>query len=102
MMLGLNETATLYKAIGRQSGVPVYAQTGTQFRCRTEPEVVHTASGKSVERTADARIFVSTLDAGTGDKIVTGEGRKYIVSEVQTMRGLKGVHHIEILARGEE
>ena len=101
MMLGLNETATLYKAFGKQSGVPVYAKTGTPFRCRTEPEVAHTASGKNVEHTADLRIFVNALDAGTGDRIVTGEGRKYIVIEVQTMRELKDVHHIEILARGE-
>ena len=97
-MFALNETATLYASLGQQGGRPVYAEKGTAFACRSEPAWGQRFSGSAVERAADTRIFARDVDARPGDRIAL-DGRNYRIAEVQPMRGWRGVHHLEILAK---
>lgn len=97
-MFGLNEMATLYRYNGQSGGKPSYAPTGTRFACRSQPTCVHSPSNGSIERTADLRIFAHVIAPSPGDRI-TIDNSAYIITEVQSMRGFSGVHHVEILAR---
>ena len=101
-MLGLNETATLYKRMGQSGGKPAYSEEGVEFACRSEPAQAWTPSCNSVERSADTRIFaLPSIPASPGDRIVFDDDSRVIVSEVQKMRGFAAVHHLEILAKTE-
>lgn len=99
-MLALNETAYLYANLGQQSGKPVYAARGEALRCRSKPAWIHRVSSSAIERVADTRIFARAAQAHPGDRIVLN-GRRYRIAEVQPMRGWRGIHHLEILARDE-
>lgn len=97
-MLGLTQTATLYKRIGQHAGKPAYAETGSAFRCRVQPEFSRTANGKGVGSDASVRIFAQNIAANTGDRIMLGDGTRLIVSDVQRVHAFRGMHHLEILA----
>lgn len=97
-MLGLTEKALLFRKLGQRGGAPTYAEQGVACACRTEPAVVHSFSGNTVERTADTRIFLRGADVSPGDKIRVAE-RVYIVSEVRAMRAFGAVHHYEVLCK---
>ena len=99
-MFALNETATLHAFLGQRGGKPEWAKDGAAFRCRSEPAWKHRFSGSAIERAADTRIFAEGVDAQPGDRIAL-HGRYYRVAEAQPMRGWRGVHHMEILAKGE-
>ena len=99
-MFALNETATLYTFLGQRGGKPAWAESGTDFLCRSEPAWKQRFSGSAIERAADTRIFAENVEAHPGDRIVLN-GRYYRIAEVQPMRGWRGIHHLEILAKGE-
>ena len=108
-MFALNETAFLYPSLGHRSGRAAFAETGAIVRCRSEPAWAHRASGSAVERVADIRIFANVssespiharLNPRPGDRIELN-GRCYRIAEVQPMRGWRGIHHLELLAKDE-
>ena len=103
-MFGLNETAALYARTGQSGGKPAYAERAVEFRCRSEPAQAWGArgsgAGNAIERTADTRIFAQGVDAHPGDRIEL-HGARYRVTEVKRMRGLAGIHHLEIMAKEE-
>ena len=100
MMFALNETAVLYPLMGQRGARPAYAETGTAFHCRSEAAWVQRLSGNAVEHAADTRIFAQYVDAHPGDR-VTLNGRCYRIAEVRPMRALRGIHHLEMLAKDE-
>lgn len=99
-MYALNEAAVLRARVGRGGGRPVYERVGTAFRCRSEPAHMDAARGERMERGAHVRIFAQGVNARPGDRVEM-DGRAYRVSEVKRVRGLAGIHHLEILARAE-
>lgn len=99
-MFALNETATLHAFLGQRGGKPAYADEGVKFACRSEPAWMHRFRGTAIECAADTRIFARDVEAHPGDRVALN-GRCYRVAEVQPMRGWKGIHHLEILARSE-
>ena len=102
-MLALTERGTLFALLGQRDGRPDYAAQGTDFACRSEPAWAHRFSGSAISQTADTRIFAAAaehLEPRPGDRILLN-GRKYRVAEVQSMRALFGIHHLEMLAKDE-
>ena len=103
-MFALNETAALHACVGQRGGRPAFAESGVEFSCRSEPAWANRYSGNDVKRVADTRIFAGTsgqeIDPHPGDRIALN-GRYYRIAEVQAVRGWRGIHHLEILARDE-
>ena len=99
-MFALNETARLHAFLGQRGGKPAYAEQGVEFRCRSEPAQAHSFNGIAIDRTADTRIFAQSVDAHPCDRVALN-GESYLISEVRSMRGFRGVHHLEILAKKE-
>lgn len=97
-MLGLSETAVLHPHLGRHGGGPAFAEDGVEFACRSEAEPGHKWSGDSVERSGRIRIFAAEMEARPGDRIELN-GNNYTIAEVKRLRGLRGVHHLEIEAK---
>ena len=100
-MFGLNEEAVLHACLGHRGGKPAFAESGTSFRCRSEPAWVHRFGGSAVEAMADVRIFAeASVEPNPGDRVALN-GRWYRIAEVQPVRGWRSVHHLEILTKGE-
>ena len=100
-MFGLNETARIYRYMGQSGGKPSYSANPVVFRCRTQPEK-QVNSGMDAKHgynyVATVRIFAQGIQADSGDRIVTENGRKYDVVSVEEMRGRSLIHHLEIVA----
>lgn len=100
-MFGLTQEAALYHKTGQLNGAPAYESDGIPFFCRIEPKLTYSIAGNTLGLTADTRIFAQGVQANAGDRIVV-DHRSYIVKDVQEMRGLKSIHHLEIMAMLED
>ena len=106
-MLGLTQTARLYKRLGRQNGAETFSETGTEFACRVEERSQRNAKNGTfrrndeVRRGNERRIFAQeTLAVETGD-CIEADGKRYIVKSVRRLRRIVGAHHVEIVCGGE-
>lgn len=101
MRFAMNETARLYRRVGRRGGAPEYDAGGVEFPCRTEGVAASKKGGRGFGRADQARVFTEDMAVGAGDRLVLADGTAMIVVEVRAMRGLRGVHHLEIVAEAE-
>ena len=97
-MLGLMDSALIFRQAGRQNGAPQWEAVGVPCACRVEPAHAHRFSGNSVEQIADTRIFISGAACAPGDRIRVN-ARTYIAVQVNEMRAFGRTHHLEILCK---
>ena len=96
-MLALNETAALYVLKGMNGGRPEYAREGADFACRTQPCEGRRADGRGLAASGRVRVFAPPMAVKPGDRLETG-GRTLTVREVKALRGLREIHHLELIA----
>ena len=99
-MLGLGQSAVLYRRTGFAGGKPVYAASGEAFPCRAEPAQSANAAGQRQDGAWVVRIYAPDVGAAPGDRVALADGVA-VVSEVKRFPGPGGVHHVELTARGE-
>ena len=100
-MLGLTDTAVIFKQAGRRNGAPQWDAVGAPCACRVEQANAYQFSGNSVERIADTRILISGGDCAPGDRVQVN-ARTYIAAQVNEVRAFGRTHHIEILCKAAE
>ena len=101
-MLGLWQTAELYRRVGVRGGKPVYAEEGTRFPCRAEVAHGADARGQRVAGRLSVKLFTGEIAAEPGDRVALPDGGEAIVTEVTACVGPGGVHHMELLAEGAD
>lgn len=100
-MLGLTDSALIFKQAGRQNGAPQWETIGAPCACRVEPGNAYRFSGNSVEQIADTRIFISGAACAPGDRIRVN-GRAYMAVQVNEMRAFGRTHHLEIFCKAAD
>ena len=101
-MLGLWQTAALYRREGVRGGKPVYAEAGVPFPCRAEIARGASPGGQRVAGRVAVKLFAGEIDVSPGDKVALPGGGAAIVTEVKVCPGPDGVHHLEMLAEGAD
>ena len=99
-MLGLNETATLYRRTGVRAGKPVYAGEGISFPCRTERAHSRAAGARGQEGALSAKVFAQGVEAAPGDRVEVADGSTAVITRAEPARGRSGVHHVVLTAEG--
>ena len=100
-MLGLWQSAVLYRRTGFAGGGPTYSAAGEAFPCRAEPTRGAAAAGQRQDGRFAVRIIARDVGAAPGDRVVMEDGGAAIIAEVVRCCGPDGAHHVEMTALGE-
>ena len=99
-MLGLNETAVLYRRTGMSGAKPVYAGEGMPFPCRAEPAWSRENGARGADGALRVTIYARGVEAAPGDRVEFADGSTAVILRAERAQGLSGEHHVVLTAEG--